>query len=265
MERHLPVVDYVVADVRRRLPSHVRADELRSAGLLGLAQAAERFDATEGVPFASFATRRIRGAILDELRSRDWASRQVRRDARTLNGARDRVVASGAQPSTAAVAAEAGWTAERVRRTVDDVHRATVLHYDGLVEGDGSFTDLVPSAGAGPEGRLLQAENRGYLLDAVAALPDRLRKVVVDYFFGERLMAEIADELGVSESRVSQMRGEALVLIRAAFDAVDPDVRQRRPEGVRAKRVAVYAAEAARRSTVAARIAAGSDSRVSAA
>ena len=99
-----------------------------------------------------------------------------------------------------------------MHKLVDDVHRATVLNYDSLVlEGDAE--SFIAGDDAGPEDAILDRERKAYLMDAVHALPERLRRVVIGYFFEERSMQDLADELGVSESRISQLRAEALLLV----------------------------------------------------
>ena len=110
-----------------------------------------------------------------------------------------------------------------MHKLVDDVHRATVLNYDSLVvEGDAE--SFIASNDAGPEDTLLDRERKAYLMDAVGVLPERLRRVVTGYFFEERSMQDLADELGVSESRISQLRAEALLLLRDGVNSqLEPD------------------------------------------
>jgi RNA polymerase sigma factor for flagellar operon FliA len=131
---------------------------------------------------------------------------------------------------------------ETVHKLVDDVHRATVLNYDSLVlEGDAE--SFIAGDDAGPEEAILDRERKAYLIDAVKALPERLQRVVQGYFFEERSMQDLADELGVSESRISQLRAEALLLLKDGMnsqlepDAVQPEVR---PNGRVARRKAAY-------------------------
>jgi RNA polymerase sigma factor for flagellar operon FliA len=132
--------------------------------------------------------------------------------------------------------------AQAVHKLVGDVHRATVLNYESIV-ADGEAEDLLPSGDRGPDHVLVDRERRAYLSDAVLALPERLRAVVIGYFFQERPMLEIATELGVTESRVSQLRAEALILLRDGLNAhLDPDTfpAEPRPEGRLARRRAAY-------------------------
>ncbi len=238
----LPLVQYLVAEVASRVPRHVSRSDLVSAGMVGLAQAARSFDASRGIAFDRFASQRIRGALLDELRSRDWASRTVRAKARAVSAATDQLTAClGRTPTTVEVAERTGMDVAAVDGLADDVHRAVVLNYESL-GASGDSEPVLASDEATPETTLLERERTAYLIDAVAALPDRLRRVIVGYYFEELPMLALADELGVSESRISQMRAEALDLIKDGMNSqLEPDlVVEQRPEGRVAKRKAAY-------------------------
>jgi RNA polymerase sigma factor for flagellar operon FliA len=254
VREHLPLVQYAVAELAHRIPSHVNRSDLVSAGMLGLAQAARTFDASRGIAFDRFASTRIRGALLDELRGRDWATRSVRSRARSVQSATDELTCRlGRFPTQQEVAAELGIDSAEMQRLVEDVHRGTVLNYESLAV-DGDAESFVDGGIASPEDTILERERRAYLRDAVAALPERLRRVVVANFFEERSMQQIAAELGVSESRVSQLRSEALALLREGVNSqLDPRLLppERRPNGRVARRKAAYYAA----------VAAGSDHR----
>ncbi|NJC74358.1 sigma-70 family RNA polymerase sigma factor, partial [Planosporangium thailandense] len=183
---------------------------------------AKAYDPTRGTPFGSFATARIRGALLDELRGLDWASRSVRSRARRIDTAQQELTATlGRTPTTAELAEALGVGIDEIQATDDDVQRAVVLSLQGFAAG--TAEDLVPERAAGPEELILHRERIGYLHHAIEALPERLRLVISAYFFDERPMTEIAAELGVTESRVSQLRAEALVLLRDGLNAhLDP-------------------------------------------
>jgi RNA polymerase sigma factor for flagellar operon FliA len=220
VREHLPLVHYLVAEMSNRIPSYVSRDDLESAAMAGLAQAARSFDADRGVPFDRFASRRIRGALLDELRSRDWATRSVRASARAVHQASDELTARlGRAPSSAEIAAHLECDVADVQAVAAGVARANIVNYESLFE-DGTAENLLPEDdAAAPDARLLERERQAYLVDAVAALPERLRQVVMGYFFEERSMHDIAEELGVTDSRISQMRAEALSLLREGLDA----------------------------------------------
>lgn len=224
----MPLVGHCVASVATRLPRHVRHDDLVSAGLFGLAQAARAWDPQYGVSFEHFARRRINGAILDELRSLDWASRSARRGVRRLQAATEQLTARlGRAPETAELAAALDVSHDDVERMRGDHGRSAVLHLESLEPSSARSHALVSGPGTDPGDRLLGEELHAYLRDAVQTLPERLRTVVVGYFFEERPMKDIAAELGVTVSRVSQLRARAVRLLRdhvnAQFDEPDDD------------------------------------------
>ena len=257
--RHIPVVSHIVRETMGRVPSHVDRDDLTSAGLAALVQASKSFDPERGVPFARYAATRVRGAILDELRGIDWASRSVRRRARDLDATRSQLAGIlGRTPTPQEVADAAGMTLAEIAQNEEDIARAQVLSLQGAQ--DASLDDVLPSAGPSPEQLVEHRERLTYLVEAVAELPERLRIVISDYFLSERPMAEIAAELGVTESRVSQMRAEALVLLRDALNheldptQVTPHVR---PQGSAARRRDTYFAAVAARHAASVRRPAG--------
>lgn len=253
---HIPLVGHLVREVLARVPGHVDRDDLTSAGLTALVQAAQGFDAERGVPFARYASTRIRGALLDELRGVDWASRSVRRTARDLDETRTRLTHSlGRVPTDAELAAAQGVPVEQVLANREDLARAQVLSLEAD-DARGSYATELPSAGPTPEQAAEHAELLTYLSEAVAELPERLRRVVEGYFLAEQPMAELAAELGVTESRISQLRAEAMVLLRDALNSqLDPALvkAHERPDGVAARRREAYFAAVAERHAAAAR------------
>jgi RNA polymerase sigma factor for flagellar operon FliA len=258
VREHLPLVNYLVRDLLQRLPAHLGRDELVSAGMYALVVSAQGFDETRGVPFARYATIRIRGALTDELRSMDWASRAVRTRARELECVRtDLTHTLGRTPTREEIARAMGVTNRDVDAVAADVQRATVLSLQALTTDESD--DILPSAGDGPEGLVLRREQLGYLHDAIAELPERLRAVVQGHFFEHRTMADIAAELGVTESRISQLRTEALGLLRAGLRAADGESPvDPAPACVKSARSAAtrdaYCAAVAHRSTVSRRL-----------
>ena len=213
VQAHMPLVGHLVREMLTRVPAHVNRDDLLSAGYAALVHAARGYDDERGVPFARFAAARVRGALLDELRGLDWASRSVRQ-------------------------------------------RAVVFSLQGFATVGAD--DMVTEPGAGPEELLIRRERLGYLRDAIDALPERLRAVVQGYFFEERPMARIAEELGVTESRVSQLRAEALTLLRDGLNThLDPALaaQNRVKEGCVARRRAAYYDQIGNRGTLSSRLA----------
>lgn len=253
---HLPLVHFEVRAISSRLPGHVYTDDLVSAGMAALAMAARSFDATMGVPFGRYAVRRIRGALLDELRSADWATRSLRSKVRRRDAVHDALAAKlGRRPTDAEIADELGVTVPHLDRLEADLHASVVLRLDVILDGTtgGGFVDaILPSTTATPEATLVARERYSYLRDAIAALPERLRVVVRGCFFEDRPMRDLADELGVTESRISQMRAEALKLMRDGMNsqlAPERVVTPANAGGAVARRRAAYFAAIAERTS----------------
>jgi RNA polymerase sigma factor FliA len=257
VQDHMPLVGHLVREMLARVPAHVNRDDLMSAGYAALVHAARGFDAGRGVPFARFAAARVRGALLDELRGLDWASRSVRQRARRTDTARQELTAElGRTPTTLEVAERLNCSVEDIETADDDVHRAVVFSLQGFATA--AADDMVTEPSAGPEDMLIRREKLGYLRHAVDALPERLRAVVEGYFFEERPMARIAEDLGVTESRVSQLRAEALGLLRDGLNThLDPSLAAEAPskEGCVARRRAAYYDQIATRGTLRTRLA----------
>lgn len=220
---HLPLVHYAVAEIAGRVPRHVSRDDLTSAGMAGLAQAARSYDPERAISFPRFAATRIRGAILDELRSRDWASRSVRARAREVASAADRLTATlGRAPSSVELATHLGVDRSELDSLNRDVQRSVVLNLEDLGPA-GSADDAVVATELSPDAQILERERQAYLVAAVANLPERLRRVVMGYFLEELPMHVLAQELGVTDSRISQMRSEALTMLKSAIESqLDP-------------------------------------------
>ncbi len=257
MRTNLPLVGHVVRETLSRVPGHVSHDDLTSAGMLALVQAAEAYDPDKGASFATYASVRVRGALVDELRGLDWASRSVRRRARQVDDARGRIsTALGRPAEDHEVATALGIGTGELAAHRDDLARASVMSLQAF--DDTAVDELLPAHTVTPIDIIEQRERVAYLHDAVEKLPGKLRTVVEAYFFGDRPMADIAAELGVSESRVSQLRAEAVVLLRGAMvAALEPELaeKHRKPEGCVARRKESYYASVAAHRSYAARLA----------
>ena len=249
---HLGLVGHLAREAAARLPRHLDADDLVGAGSLALVQAARTFDPALGVPFARFAGTRIRGAMIDHMRQRDWATRSVRSRARSLAAAAEELTkALHRVPSDTELAAAAGMTEQEVREVLQGTDRATLLSLDPLAAGEEGLGAGIQDRAPGPEEALVAAERLGYLRDAIAELPERARRVVTGYYLEDRQLTEIAEELGVTQSRASQLRSEGLDLLREALSKLLGDgAGGGTPDGVRARRRDAYVSAVARRSDV---------------
>jgi RNA polymerase sigma factor FliA len=225
----LPQVYYIARRIHERLPQHVSLDDLVHAGVLGLIEALRKYDAGKNVQFKSFAQFRIRGAILDSLRELDWGSRRVRRKARAMDQAIERLAAKlGRAPDEEEIAAELGIELAALHQLLG--------HLDGLeVKGQqassgedrGETFDLIESAPAPAENnpfhQCLRGEMKRSLAQAIASLSQKEQQVISLYYREELTMKEIAAVLGVVESRVSQLHTAALAKLRVVLQkkAVD--------------------------------------------
>jgi len=209
---HLPLVKAIAIRVHENLPVHVDLDDLIHAGVLGLIDAVEKYDAAKNVAFQSYAKHRIKGSILDSLRQMDWASRDMRKRQKQVEAAvQDLSARLGREPSDTEIAEEMGMSLPRWRRV--QLEMRTV----GLVSATprpGDDNDHVPEFAAGPDLRpdqMAQSQQlRVTLARAIGCLPERYQKVVFLYYSNNLTMREIGDLLGVNESRISQIHKTAL-------------------------------------------------------
>ena len=249
IEEHLPLVRHIVFQVAVHFPRHVDRDELARAGALGLVEAARRYDEARGVPFDRFAAQRIRGAILDAVRAADWAPRSVRTLARKLEAAEQRLATElGRVPSLREMADELGITLADLSKLQDRLFRSVVLALEHEVtddvDEDLTLVDvLVDRTAVEPLEELETRELHAYLRDAVDLLPERQRLVIVGYFLENRTSLELAHFLGVTESRISQLRSEALAMLKEGIERQyeGTEVPTEEPVGRVAKRKAHYA------------------------
>ncbi|MEZ5237667.1 MAG: FliA/WhiG family RNA polymerase sigma factor [Microthrixaceae bacterium] len=263
VEAHLPLVNHVVFQVAVHFPRHVDRDDLINAGAIGLVEAARRYDESRGVPFNRFAAQRIRGAIIDAVRAADWAPRSVRTLARRLDAVEQRLASSlGRIPSIGETAAELGISTEEVRGLRERVFRSVVLAFEHVVsdaeDEELTLIDMLADDGREPDAELEDRELKSYLREAVAHLPERHRLIVVGYFIQERTSEDLARFLGVTESRISQMRTEALAMLRRGIEA-QYSSDDREPSGLVERRRADYARRITESSSVTERIVERSD------
>ena len=219
---HLSLVHHVARQLARGLATDANIEELVSAGTMGLMAALESFDAGSGLAFSTFAVPRIRGAILDELRRQDHVPRSVRRKTRSIAAARDAVAGTiGRSPDATQVARALGVDTETLWHWQADVEGAVHVSLDGnATDRDGVTVSPAEILGNGEElaiDRLTREEDVALLREALLGLRDQERTVLSLYYFEELKSREIAEVMGVSESRVSQIRSRAMNQLRGVF------------------------------------------------
>lgn len=216
IERHGELVKRIAYHLAARLPASVLVEDLIQVGMVGLLDAARQYDPSQGAAFQTYATIRIRGAMLDELRRNDWAPKSVHRKARELEQAIQRIEArTGRDARAAEIMEDLGIDAEEYHRILNDARAARVLNFQDLGSTETSFQESLPDASPGPLEGLETERFQRRLAEAIASLPERERMVIAFYYDNEFNLKEIGRILGVSESRISQLLSQAHLRLRA--------------------------------------------------
>lgn len=221
--QYAPLVKTIAGRMALRLPHHVSQDDLKSSGIMGLLDAIDKYDADKGVEFKSYAEFRIRGAMIDELRSMDWVPRSVRRNAKKLAEAYAKVENREMRPARdEEVAAELELGMEEFYRLLDESKGISVIHeYEVLNQGNRGLSqsddeDQISILGIDitPLESLNHSEAVRIIAGAIDRLPKNERTVVSLYYYEELTMKEIGDVMGYTESRVSQLHTKAVLRLR---------------------------------------------------
>jgi len=222
LSRYAPLVKYVVDRLALHLPKSVERDDLVSAAIIGLFDALEKYDASKGTKFETYAIWRIRGAILDELRSLDWASRSIRRKARNVEEvARELGQKLGRAATEEEVADALNLSPVELSRLLDEVHGTALLSLSKSVSSDEEqdyiqLEDIVDDPSHKDALDQLETEEaREVLLETIDGLPEQQRLVVALYYYEEMTLKEIGEALHISESRVSQIHTRAVKTLKA--------------------------------------------------
>jgi RNA polymerase sigma factor FliA len=220
-----PLVKYVAGRMSSGLPAHVEESDLISYGLLGLISAIERFDPGREIKFETFAMTRIKGSIIDELRSLDWVPRSVRARARQIERANAKLEHQlHRAPTDAEVAAELEMSLEEFQDSLTRISNSSVVALDELwtlsdSSGDQvSLLDTIQDPDAiDPSAAMDATEMKDRLADAIARLPEREKLVVALYYYENLTLREIGEVLGVTESRVSQLHTKAVLRLKSGL------------------------------------------------
>jgi RNA polymerase sigma factor for flagellar operon FliA len=252
IEHYSPFVKYVAGRVMSGLPRHFDEDDLTSYGIIGLIDAIERFEPDRNLRFETYAIPRIKGAIIDELRSIDWVPRSVRSKARAVEQAVTHLETTlRRSPTEAEVAEELEMTSADFHTAMRKISSAGVMALDEVLRsGSGDRADRstlgesLPDRSCGPVDTFEAKESRQALLDAVEAMPERERSVLTMYYYDGMTLTEIGSVLGVTESRVCQIHTKALRQLRSRL--------AERPDGHDSRRMSREPARPATVRTVAA-------------
>ena len=220
---YLPMVRRQALALQVRLPASIELDDLIQAGTVGLLEAMQRFTDGQGATFATFASQRIRGAMLDELRSRDWLPRSVRRNARAIDETVRRLEQEKGRPAEESeIAAALDMSMEEYRRVLSDTNSGELLPFEDLM-AEGGEARLEKRATESPFAQLLDDERRELLIEAIEALPEREKMLMALYYQESLNLKEIGAVMGVSESRVCQLHSQAVSRLRAKLRDSDND------------------------------------------
>lgn len=217
IREYAPLVKRIAYHLMAKLPGSVSVDDIIQAGMMGLLEAAGRYDELRGAQFETFASQRIRGAMLDELRQSDWMPRSVRRDMRRIESALSKLQQRlGRQPSESEVAKELGMTLEEYQQLLYESRGAQLLYYEDFHdEGDEDFLDRFNIVSDADPLELLQDEYfREALIKAINNLPERERMLMGMHYEQNMNLREIGEVMGVSESRVCQLHSQAVARLR---------------------------------------------------
>ena len=219
MIEHLPIVRLIARRIHERLPQHVPIEDLYSAGVVGLLDAFTKFDPSKQVQFRSYAQFRIRGAILDNLRTLDWSPRELRRKGRAIEQAIQTLTAQyGRAPNDLEIAAQLHIELAAYQQLLGELKGLEIgtLHSERSEDsGEEELVYLPNRPEDDPLFRFLHTEMRERLTQAISDLPERERLVMTLYYYEETTMKEIGLILGVVESRISQIHASAVLHLRA--------------------------------------------------
>jgi RNA polymerase sigma factor for flagellar operon FliA len=212
IREYLPIVRRQALALQVRLPSSIELNDLIQAGVVGLLDCVDRFDANMGASFATFASQRIRGAMIDELRSRDWLPRSARRNARAMETCMRRLEQElGHPPSEREIASALAMSLEEYQQLLNDINSGHLLPLEELMEAG---QEVEPADSAMPFDLVSHDQTRSRLIAAIDTLPERERKVLGLYYQEELNLKEIGAVLGVTESRVCQIHSQAVARLR---------------------------------------------------
>lgn len=216
VEKHAPMVKRIAYHLKSRMPANVQLDDLIQAGMMGLLEAAKKYDVVHGASFETYASIRIRGAMLDDLRKNDWAPRSVHsNNRRVAEVVREIENKTGRDARDTEIAQALGMELDEYYRILQDASDHKILSFEDVGSGEDSFLDSIPNPQSEPLEILQKADMQTQVATAIASLPERERLVMALYYDQELNLREIGAVIGVSESRVSQIHSQAIIRLQS--------------------------------------------------
>jgi RNA polymerase sigma factor for flagellar operon FliA len=216
VERYAPLVKRIAHHLLLRMPSSVQVDDLIQSGMIGLLEAARKYDVSKGASFETYAGIRIRGSMLDEVRKGDWAPRSVHRKSRKVAEAIKAIEArTGSDAKDKDIAAELEIDLNAYYAILQDASGSRLFSFDDVMEGDDSAIETAAGELPGPCDGLQRDSFKSHLALAIDNLPPREKLVLALYYDEELNLKEIGEVIGVSESRVSQIHSQAAMRLRS--------------------------------------------------
>ncbi len=233
VQRFVPLVKRIAYHLMARLPASVQFDDLVQNGMLGLLDAMDRYQEGFGAQFETYATQRVRGAMLDGLRENDWLPRNLRRELRRIEGAINQLEhAHGRAPSERELAEALGVSLEEYQKTLHEARGHQLVYFDDFAsDGDEGFLERhFTDNDADPANILEDKKVKETLVAAISRLPERERLMMALYYEQELNLREIGEVMGVTESRVCQLHSQAIARLRSQIVGELPAAKKRRKE-----------------------------------
>ena len=233
VQRFVPLVKRIAYHLMARLPANIQFEDLVQNGMLGLLDALERFEEGFGAQFETYATQRVRGAMLDGLRENDWLPRSLRRELRRIEGAINSLEHThGRAPSERELAESLGLSLADYQKTLQDARGHQLVYFDDFAgEGEEDFLERHFTDNEADPANIFEDKNvKELLVKAIANLPEREKLMMALYYEQELNLREIGEVMGVTESRVCQLHTQAIARLRGQFVSELPAAKKRRKE-----------------------------------
>ncbi len=219
VETHAPMVKRIAYHLKSRMPANIQLDDLIQSGMIGLLEAANNYDASQGASFETYASIRVRGAMLDDVRKNDWAPRSVHRNNRRVAEVVRKIENEKGRDARDTEIAEAlEMDMDEYNRILQDASGHKILSFEDIGNGEDSLIDSIPTPMSEPLDSLQKEDIKSQVATAIASLPERERLVMALYYDEELNLREIGAVIGVSESRISQIHSQAIIRLQARLD-----------------------------------------------